>query len=376
MTNKDLFVKTGVVNSLKTLSTLEQLELAYQVGLLTLEHKNLYSMFRHGFLPCSNSYAARLLATYTHPYLDSLQPRLSNAPHNFFLAIDITLFRHSGSSIEGIAPYYISQGNYWGLSVATAVLITPDTKTLPYPVGFMPNLRPYLHTSTYPSMTPSEVALSITRKVARQHPIRGVVMDGGMIKRSQLYKLRCLGIPFVARIPNSHLVKYTEKQVYGTEKEIEAMAGIKIKELAQLFPPSKAHWYPKLECYAKKVKVYLPNVGKVWLMINWWRKGTGVELSVLVFSAEEMGVQEIIRAYKARWGDEVMHRLLKQNLGAQACQSPKFVVQMKHLDLCISAFGRVREHLIAHPKLTFREAQIEVGENLKNLALTGYSSTL
>ena len=367
MTNKDLSVKTDVVNNLKTTSTLEQLELAYQVGLLSQEHKNLHSMSKTGLLPCSSRHASTLLANYTHPYLYSFQQRLSNAPTNYFLAIDITLFHHNGPSIEGIAPYYTSQGNYWGLSVATAVLVSPKKKILPYPIGFMPNLRPYLHTSTYPSMTPSEVALSIARKVAKQHPIKGVVMDGGMIKRSQLYKLRCLGIPFVAHIPNSHVVKYTKKQVYGTKKEIKAIAGINIKNLANLFPPNKIRWYPKLECYAKKIKVYLPNVGKVWLMIIWWRKGTGVELFVLVFTTEGIGVQEIIRAYKARWGDEVMHRLVKQNLGAQACQSPNFAVQMKHLDLCISAFGKVREYLIEHSNLSFREAQIQVSEKLQKL---------
>ena len=67
-----------------------------------------------------------------------------------------------------------------------------------------------------------------------------------------------------------------------------------------------------------------------------------------------------------------MHRLVKQNLGAQACQSPKFAVQMKHLDLCISAFGRVREHLIEHPKLSFREAQAQVGKKLQKLVFAHY----
>ena len=372
MTNKNLSVKTGVVNNSKTTSTLEQLELAYQLGLLSQEHKSLHSMCKKGLLPCSSRHASKLLAKNTHPYLYSIQQRLSNAPTNLFLAIDITLFHHNGLSIEGIAPYYTSQGNHWGLSIATAVLVSPSKNTLPYPVGFMPNLRPYLHTATYPSMTPSEVALSIARKVAKQHPIKGVVMDGGMIKRSQLYKLRCLGIPFVAHIPNSHVVKYTKKQVYGSKKEIKAIAGINIKNLAKLFPPSKIRWYPKLECYAKKVKVYLPSVGKVWLMIIWWRKGIGVELFVLVLTTEGIGVQEIIRAYKSRWGDEVMHRLVKQNLGAQACQSPKFAVQMKHLDLCISAFGRVREYLVKHPELSFREAQAQVGKNLQKLVFAHY----
>ena len=360
------------MNNSKTPSTLEQLELAYQVGLLTLEHKSLHSMSESGLLPCSNRHATTLLAKHAHPYLSSIQQRLSNAPINSFLAIDITLLHHSGLSIEGIAPYYTSQGNYWGLSVATAVLVSPNKKVLPYPVGFMPNLRSYLHTTTYPSMTPSEVALSIARKVAKQHPIKGVVMDGGMIKRSQLYKLRRLGIPFIAHIPNNHVVKYTEKQIYGSKKEIDAIAGINIKKLAKLFPPSKIRWYPKLEGYAKKVKVYLPDVGKVWLMIIWWRKGTGVELFVLVFTTEGIGVQEVIRAYKSRWGDEVMHRLAKQNLGAQACQSPKFAVQMKHLDLCISAFGRVREYLIEHPELSFREAQAQVGKKLQKLVFAHY----
>ena len=78
-------------------------------------------------------------------------------------------------------------------------------------------------------------------------------------------------------------------------------------------------------------------------------------------------MQEIIRSYKPRWGDEVMHRLVKQNLGAQACQSPKFAVQMKHLDLCISVFGRVREYLIKYPELSFSEAQVQVGKTFKSL---------
>ena len=150
MTNKDLSVKTGIVNNSKTISTLERLELAYQVGLLSQEHKNLHSMSKSGLLPCSSRHASTLLANYTHPYLYSIQQRLSNAPTNYFLAIDITLFHHNGPSIEGIAPYYTSQGNYWGLSVVTAVLVAPNKKTLPYPVGFMPNLRPYFRTSTYP----------------------------------------------------------------------------------------------------------------------------------------------------------------------------------------------------------------------------------
>ena len=126
LTNMDLSVKTDVVNNSKAPSTLEQLELAYQVGLLTLEHKNLHSMSENGLLPCSSRHATTLLAKHAHPYLSSIQQRLSNAPTNSFLAIDITLFCHSGLSIEGIAPYYTSQGNYWGLSVATAVLVYPS----------------------------------------------------------------------------------------------------------------------------------------------------------------------------------------------------------------------------------------------------------
>ena len=55
-------------------------------------------------------------------------------------------------------------------------------------------------------------------------------------------------------------------------------------------------------------------MGEADLVIIWWNEREGNKLSVLV-STLEAGVQEVIKAYKARWQDEVSHRLLKQNFG-------------------------------------------------------------
>ena len=94
---------------------------------------------------------------------------------------------------------------------------------------------------------------------------------------------------------------------------------VRVKDLAQRFLPGKARWYPKLRRYIKRLEVVLAEVGIVELVIIWKAQGYGWHLTTLI-STLKAGVQEVFKAWSARWFLEVSHRLRKQNLALGSCQ--------------------------------------------------------
>lgn len=81
---------------------------------------------------------------------------------------------------------------------------------------------------------------------------------------------------------------------------------LRVTQLAEQHPPGVARWYPKLKRYLKRVRVTLPQVGEVDLIIFWRAQGYGWHLDVLL-STVTAGVQEIVRAWHARWSQEIDH---------------------------------------------------------------------
>ena len=65
--------------------------------------------------------------------------------------------------------------------------------------------------------------------------------------------------------------------------------------------------------------VALAEVGVVQLLIVWKAQGFGWHLTTLI-STLKVGVQEVFRAWSARWSLEVSHRLRKQSLALGSCQ--------------------------------------------------------
>ena len=96
---------------------------------------------------------------------------------------------------------------------------------------------------------------------------------------------------------------------------------------------------------------------------------TGFKLSVLV-STIAAGLQELIKAYKARWGLEVMHRTLRQNLALAACQCLALLAQLRHIDWCIAALHCVRRQRQHDPALSWKQAQKLAAEESKHALLT------
>ncbi|WP_146237988.1 hypothetical protein [Meiothermus sp. Pnk-1] len=93
-----------------------------------------------------------------------------------------------------------------------------------------------------------------------------------------------------------------------------------------------------------------------------------------LFSTLDVGIQEDLAAWKARWDLERVHRLLKQNLALFKCLSRSYAAQLKHADLAITALHLVRQQKQLHPDLSWRAAQQNAAKILRSQLLTELSS--
>jgi hypothetical protein len=144
---------------------------------------------------------------------------------------------------------------------------------------------------------------------------------------------------------------------------------LQAKVLAEQFRPGKARYYKKLALYAKRLTVRLPEVGRLDLILIWVPQSSGFALTILV-STIKAGLQDLIKAFKARWGLEVMHRLLRQNLALTKCQCLAFIAQLRHLDFCIEALHRIRLLRQHDPGLSWKQAQELAAEQATSALLT------
>lgn len=92
----------------------------------------------------------------------------------------------------------------------------------------------------------------------------------------------------------------------------------------KLLSCTQARYYKRFGWYAKRLKQ------------------EGFELIALL-STLPTGVQEVIAAWKARWGLERVHRLLKRNVGLCKCRHRSYAAQLKHADLTHTALLCIRE---------------------------------
>ncbi len=147
---------------------------------------------------------------------------------------------------------------------------------------------------------------------------------------------------------------------------------IRVRDLAKRFLPGKARWYPKLRRYIKRLEVVLAEVGVVELLIVWKAQGFGWHLTTLI-STFKAGVQEVFKAWSARWSLEVSHRLRKQSLALGSCQCLAYAAHLQHAELVNRAFELMRQERQRIPDLTWKLAQHYAAQTLRNALLTGGS---
>lgn len=186
--------------------------------------------------------------------------------------------------------------------------------------------------------------------------VKAILVDAEVTTRLGLRSLKSLALPLVGRFRTDAKVMVEAKQ-------------LSIRDVAERFPPGKARWYPK-RARSNGFSVVLEEVGVVDLIIIWKAQGHDWHLTALI-STLKVGIQELIRAWDARWSLEVSHRTRKQNLALGNCQCLSYAAQLQHADLVIEAFSLMRHERAQTPGLTWKCAQQQAALNLKNALLTG-----
>lgn len=332
-------------------SALKSLHDGYVLGLLS-GCKSITEMVEKGLLPYGKSYGCQLLAADQAPHQHALARRLPGAPAGGYLAVDLLTLPHEGLAMEGIGRHYSSsrKGIFWGHMLTSSALVFPGED--PYLLRTDPFLNLAMSTATYPALTPTEALLTVAGDVVvADYELKGVLCDAQFTTRLALRSLQHLPTGLIGRFRTNNKVVYQGEPV-------------SVKALAERYPPGLARWYPKLERYVKRLRVALLEVGEVDLLIIWKAQGYGWHLSVLI-STLETGVQEVVRAWNARWSQEVSHRLRKQNLALSSCQCLAFAAQLQHSDLVTEAFNLIHEERQRASSLTWKQAQQVAAERLK-----------
>ena len=212
-------------------------------------------------------------------------------------------------------------------------------------------------TEDYPYLSASEAMMNVVGDVlVSGYNLKGVVVDAEFTSKLVLRSLPHFPAGIIGRFRSNTRVEYQGQRLQA-------------KNLAAQFRPGRARYYRKLRCYAKRLTVTLPQVGKVDLLFLWFRRKLTWVLTILV-STIQAGVQELIKVYKTRWGLEVMHRTLRQNLTLAKCQCFTFAAQLRHFDWCIAALHRVRYERQRDPTLSWKQAQQRAAEQARNAFVT------
>lgn len=287
---------------------------------------------------------------------ESWRERLAQAPKGGYLAVDFIKVEHEGEHIEGVDRQFTHKGIVWGQRFTTSALVFADGQDpLVLRADAAPSER--MASEAYPYLTASEAMMNVVGDVLlSDYELKGVLVDAEFTSKLTLRSLPHFPVGIIGRFRSSTRVEYQGRRLQA-------------KRLAEHYEPGKARYYRR-RLYAKRLMVLLPEVGKVDLIFVWYPHKTGFTLSILV-STIKAGLQELIRAFKARWDLEVMHRVLRQNLALAKCRCLAFAAQLRHLDFSIEALHRIRLRRQHDPSLSWKQAQQLAAEQVRNALLTG-----
>jgi hypothetical protein len=170
-----------------------------------------------------------------------------------------------------------------------------------------------MSTERYPRLTATEAMLNVAGDVVSAGvKVKALLVDAKFTSRLGLRSLKALPLAFVGRFRSNAKVMFEAQHV-------------RVKDLAKRFLPDKARWYPRLRRYIKRLEIGLAEVGVVQLLIIWKAQGYDWHLTTLI-STLNAGIQEVFKAWSARWSLEVSHRSAPQ---AVACLGRRSVPDLR-----------------------------------------------
>ena len=274
----------------------------------------------------SKSTAAAALTRQTFTRKDYMTERASVASSSVYLAFDYTQSHHSGSEMQGLSYHYSSshQASKLGQQYASVALV--HSRELPIPISLTYVVSRELETEQYPFLTPSDHFVQMIKAMkALGIQFKGTVADAEFGNKNVVGHFVTHSDPLMVRMKSNTRVEY--------DGEV-----ITLKSLLSYVPRSCCHFYSELNWRAKRVAVQYDGHAVDILVI--WHNVKGIWIAFFLLSAfsQETSPGELMQAWKARWGIEVIRRFLKQNLSFGACQYRDIKAHQNWADLAVNAF--------------------------------------
>ncbi|WP_139322964.1 transposase, partial [Deinococcus marmoris] len=282
-----------------------------------------------------------------------------SAPEGAYLAFDFTVVAHHGTEMQGLDIQYREGHAVTALSHRFSSLAWVKSGHDPIPLGFEFTVSKRLQTSAYPHHTASQSMIAMLERV-RQAGIhfRDLVADAEFTTREVIAYCLEHGISFLGRI------KGNSNFIYQGET-------LNLKSLEKRFPPGDCHYTEKFNWRSKRVAVEMAGSSVEIVIIYRREKGVWKAFFLIsTFEQSDITLAELLRAWKARWGIEVIHRLVKQNLSFGQCRYRDIQAHRNWAFLVIQAFHAVLEVRKRDPELTWRAAQHLAAQEHRKFVLT------
>lgn len=297
------------------------------------------------------------LAQETFASTADLKRRARNAPEGAFLAVDFVMVPHVGVEMEGVTYHYSGQAHTrLGHQFTSAALVKFGEDPVPLLERFKVSQR--LETSQYPYRTATqEMIHTVNACRTAGVPIAGLLLDGEFGRDAAVTFSQETQIAVLIRAKASMTVQFE-----GESLTLDA--------LGQKFPPQRCHLYDAFGWRVRRLRVSR-EVGDFDVLIV-WRKVHGEWTRFFLFSTFDatVTVGALLRAWKARWGIEVIHRYIKQNLGLGRCRCRTIQAQENWAWCVVEAFHAVLKIRREEPGRTWRSAQQRAALEAKTDVLT------
>ncbi|MFW8628003.1 transposase, partial [Deinococcus sp. ME38] len=216
-----------------------------------------------------------------------------------------------------------------------------------------------LETTCYPYRTATQEMIHVVQDcLAADVPVAGLLLDGEFGRDAAVTFSREHQMPVLIRAKATMTVQF----------EGESLT---LGALSRQFPPERCHLYAEFGWRVRRLSV-CREVGGFDVLIV-WRKVHGEWTRFFLFSTfgGDVTVRSLLRAWKARWGIEVIHRFFKQNLGLGRCHCRTIQAQENWVWCVVEAFHAVLRARREVPGMTWRAAQRQAAQNARKYVLTG-----
>lgn len=233
----------------------------------------------------------------------------------------------------------------------------PGHQPTPIQIKYAPSKN--LSTEEYIYLSPVEsLKASVSNAIKLGVKFVGVIADGEFSSQEAIRFHKDKNLGFLGRIKSNRRVDFNGRKV-------------DLGDLARIFTYKHCHYDGKTGWRSKKLAVRLGEYDVFILIV--YRKDKGVWKPFFLVSTfpETHTLAELLRVWKSRWGIEVVHRFIKQNLGFSKSQAITILAQQNWANAVLDAFIAI---LVVRQKYgveNWRAAQEISGQCYAECAVTG-----